>query len=646
MARLRPPGHFYIAVVIIISVAAVVASADDGGKTEGDVLVAFRDTLRAADGSPPGPLRSWGTPGPCNGNHSSWYGVSCHGNGSVQGLQLERLGLAGGAPEMGSLSVLPGLRVISLSDNALTGPFPNVSQLGVLKMLYLSRNKFSGVIPVDAFMHMRGLRKLYLTSNDFSGPVPSSITSPRLLELSLAHNKFDGPLPDFSQPELRFVDVSENNLSGPIPAGLSRFNASMFQGNKLLCGKPLDAVCDPALSPDDGMSPFVKIAIALIIVGVLLAVGGIATGVLGRRRRRKRRAKRTDGSVTLPNGEQTPSNPVLETAPCVAMSQAAPVAASAKRGGRRDEHGRLVFISESRVRFEIEDLLRASAEVLGSGNFGSSYKATLLEGSSVVVKRFKDMNGVGREDFSEHMRRLGRLDHPNLIPLVAYLYKKEEKLLITDYMCNGSLANLLHGGRGKALDWGKRLGIIKGTARGLAHLYDELPMLTVPHGHLKSSNVLLDADFRPALSDYALVPVLTATHAKQVMMAYKAPECVEAHGKPSKKSDVWSLGILILEILTGKFPANYLRQGSKGTTDLAGWVNSVVTEERTGEVFDKDMAVAGEDADSEMLKLLQVGLACCEADVDKRLDLKAAVTGIEEVREPEPASTSQGESKS
>jgi hypothetical protein len=225
-----------------------------------------------------------------------------------------------------------------------------------------------------------------------------------------------------------------------------RFSA----GNKLLCGKPLDAVCDPALSPDGGMSTFVKIAIALTILGVLLAAG-IATGVIGRRRRRKRRARRTDGSVTLPNGEQTPSNPVLETAPCVAISQATPVATStsgaapAKRGGRRDEHGRLVFISESRVRFEIEDLLRASAEVLGSGNFGSSYKATLLDGSSVVVKRFKDMNGVGREDFSEHMRRLGRLAHPNLIPLVAYLYKKEEKLLITDYMCNGSLANLLHG---------------------------------------------------------------------------------------------------------------------------------------------------------------------------------------------------------
>lgn len=187
------------------------------------------------------------------------------------------------------------------------------------------------------------------------------------------------------------------------------------------------------------------------------------------------------------------------------------------------------------------------------------------------------------------------------------------------------------------MDWGKRLKIIKGAARGLAHLYDELPMLTVPHGHLKSSNVLLDGAFEPVLTDYALVPVLTAQHAAQVMMAYKAPECVAAQGKPSKKSDVWSLGILILEVLTGKFPANYLRQGRQGTTDLAGWVNSVVTEERTGEVFDKDMAGASNGGDGEMLKLLQVGLACCEADVDRRWDLKTAVSRIEEIREPEPS---------
>lgn len=199
------------------------------------------------------------------------------------------------------------------------------------------------------------------------------------------------------------------------------------------------------------MSTLKTIVIVLIIVGVLLGAAGITTGVFGRRRAPRRAATETLGS-----GDQTPSNPKLQTAPAVNIDHGtssagagAAVAAggggAAKRGPRRDEHGRLVFIQESRVRFEIEDLLRASAEVLGSGNFGSSYKATLCDGPSVVVKRFKDMNGVGREDFSEHMRRLGRLAHPNLLPVVAYLYKKEEKLLVTDYMLNGSLAHLLHG---------------------------------------------------------------------------------------------------------------------------------------------------------------------------------------------------------
>ncbi|KAL6888760.1 hypothetical protein ACP4OV_009786 [Aristida adscensionis] len=649
MARPRPPGRFRLAAAAVAAAAVALhclCPAAAAAGTEGDVLIAFRDTLRGSDGSPPGPLRSWGTPGPCRGNISSWYGVSCHGNGSVQGLQLEKLGLAGGAPDLAALAVLPGLRALSLSDNAFTGDFPNVSALAVLKMLYLSRNRLTGVIPEGTFGPMRGLRKLHLQGNAFSGPVPASITSPRLLELSLANNRFEGPLPDFSQPELRFVDVSNNNLSGPIPAGLSRFNASMFAGNKFLCGKPLEVACDEAGKPrEGGVSTMMIVAIVLIVLGALMCAGGVATGVLGRRRRR--RMPRRASSEGLVSGDQTPSNPKLQSAPAVNIEQAQ--AAGHPRGGagagtsgggggkrpRRDEHGRLVFIQEGRARFEIEDLLRASAEVLGSGNFGSSYKATLCEGPAVVVKRFKDMNGVGREDFSEHMRRLGRLAHPNLLPLVAYLYKKEEKLLITDHMLNGSLAQLLHGNRGSILDWGRRLRIIKGAARGLAHLYEELPMLTVPHGHLKSSNVLLDGAFEAVLSDYALVPVVTAQTAAQLMVAYKAPECIAAGGKPSKKSDVWSLGILILEILTGKFPANYLQKGRQGG-DLAGWVQSVVTEERTGEVFDKDITgAAGCEAD--MVKLLQVGLACCDADVDRRWELKMVIARIDEIRVPDPA---------
>jgi serine/threonine protein kinase len=199
------------------------------------------------------------------------------------------------------------------------------------------------------------------------------------------------------------------------------------------------------------------------------------------------------------------------------------------------------------------------------------------------------------------------------------------------------------GNRGSILDWGKRLQIIKGAARGLAHLYDELPMLTVPHGHLKSSNVLLDAAFEAVLSDYALVPVVTPQIAPQVMVAYKSPECTVPHGKPSKKSDVWCLGILILEVLTGKFPANYLGNKGRQNADLAGWVHSAVSEERTDEVFDKDIT-GGSGAEPDMVKLLQVGLGCCDEDVDRRWDLKTAIARIDEI--PVPEETVAGEHRS
>jgi hypothetical protein len=111
---------------------------------------------------------------------------------------------------------------------------------------------------------------------------------------------------------------------------------------------------------------------------------------------------------------------------------------------RKAEHGKLSFVRDDRERFDLQELLRGSAEILGSATFGSSYK-TRVNGQSIVVKRYRQMNSVEREEFHEHMRRLGRLSHPNLLPLVAYYYRKEEKLLISDFVENGSLASLLHG---------------------------------------------------------------------------------------------------------------------------------------------------------------------------------------------------------
>ncbi|KAK3437452.1 hypothetical protein EUGRSUZ_C02136, partial [Eucalyptus grandis] len=181
------------------------------------------------------------------------------------------------------------------------------------------------------------------------------------------------------------------------------------------------------------------------------------------------------------------------------------------------------------------------------------------------------------------------------------------------------------------LDWPTRLKIVKGVAKGLEYLYKELPVLSLPHGHLKSSNVLLDRNFTPLLTDYGLVPVINKDHAQQFMVAFKSPEFSRSD-RTTKKTDVWSLGILILEIITGKFPANYLKQGKGANADLATWVNSVVREEWTGEVFDKDMR-GTKSGEGEMLKLLKIGMCCCEWDVERRWSLREAMERIEELRE-------------
>ncbi|KAK1372383.1 Protein kinase domain-containing protein [Heracleum sosnowskyi] len=230
-------------------------------------------------------------------------------------------------------------------------------------------------------------------------------------------------------------------------------------------------------------------------------------------------------------------------------------------------------------RFELQDLIRASAEFLGSASSGSSYKAILLSGPAVVVKRYKQMSNVGKADFYEHMRKLGSISHPNLLPLVAVYYKKEEKLLINDFAENGSLASHLHSNRKpnqQRLDWPTRLRIIKGVGKGLDYLYKAFPNISLPRGHLKSSNVLLDETFEPLLADYGLVPMMKKEHAYQFMVAYKSPESAQDDHRLTRKTYVWCLGILILEMLTGKFPENYLKQGKGRNADLTSWVNSVV----------------------------------------------------------------------
>lgn len=631
-APTRQAFNIATSLILFLILTCSVMSSSGAPDTVVDALMRFKNSLSNSES-----LSNWNPDTtPCDGNRANWIGVLCF-HGDVRGLQLENMGLKGVA-DITSLALIPNFRTLSFMNNTLIGPIPDLKRLSRLRSVYLSYNHFSGAIPDDCFSGMRFLKKVLLSNNEFDGNIPSSLVGlPKLVVLKLDGNKFYGRIPSFGQQSLKRINVSNNELEGSIPDSLSKMDLSAFSGNKKLCGPPLES-CSPytinifsnsTINNSEKGSWEIKIVLIGLLVALIVAILAAAFIVA----RSRRRASQLDRSSTLNDhhiNTLTTSYALMHNHQAeLSLQEATP------NPKKSSGEGKLSLLRDDRPKFDLHDLLRASAEILGSGTFGSSYKANILC-DALVVKRYKQLNGLGREEFHEHMRRLGRLEHPNLLPLVAYYYRREEKLLVYDYVDNGSLAFHLHGNRNvdqPALDWPTRLRIIKGIAKGLTYLYNVLPSLVVPHGHLKSSNIVLNDSFEPLLTDYGLLPAINLDHARHLMMAYKSPEHAKL-GRITKKTDVWSLGILILEILTGKFPENYLTQRYDPNADLASWVNEMIKEKKTSQVFDAQMGGV-KNSKGEMLKLLKVGVSCCEEDVERRLDLGEAVEKIEKLNHDE-----------
>ena len=193
------------------------------------------------------------------------------------------------------------------------------------------------------------------------------------------------------------------------------------------------------------------------------------------------------------------------------------------------------------------------------------------------------------------------------------------------------IENLL-GDRGEShanLNWPTRLKIIHGIALGMSYIHTELAALALPHGNLKSSNVLLGPDNDPLVVDYGLISLVDGNHAASMLMGYQTPEAVESR-LISPKCDVYSIGIIILEILTGKFPSQY-RKNNKGGTDVVQWVKSAIQEQREVELLDPEIS-ANMQCFGEMRKLLHVGADCTESNPNKRLDIREVIRRIEEIQ--------------
>ncbi|KAL8498260.1 hypothetical protein ACS0TY_021547 [Phlomoides rotata] len=603
-------------------------------------LLKFKDSLK--DSSPLDSTWIKDT-NPCD-RRKPWRGVDCTDTGfkTVSALLLMNLGLSGDGADMDieALANLQSLRVVSLEKNAFSGSIPQFNRLTSVKSLFLSSNRFSGEIPPDFFTKMESLKKLHVQSNSFAGKIPDSLRGlDNLMEMMLQKNEFSGPIPEFEQQSLQIIDLSYNKLEGEIPSSMSRFPAKAFEGNPSLCGALISTECKPAeappaekKSPDahSGNSSNTKWVVLAVVVAMLMVTIMF-------------RAKKKDQESFRVLGKENVEEVVQVHVPSSMNRRSS---SSNRRGGDYNEAGSrsskrgsrpvndLVVINQEYGVFGLADLMKAAAEVLGSGGMGSAYKATMGNGLSVVVKRMRDMNKLSRDAFESEIRKLGRIRHRNILPPLAYHFRKEEKLLVTQFIPKGSLLFLLHGDRGTGhseLDWGTRLKIIKGVGRGMGFLHTEFAHYELPHGNLKSCNILLSDNYEPLLTDYALHPLISNAQSVQALFAYKSPEAV-LYQQLYPKSDVFCLGIVILEIMTGKFPSQYLNN-QKGGTDVVQWVRQAISERRLGELIDPEIILNNSNSIDQMEKMLHIGATCTKSDAETRIEMREAIRSIEEVEE-------------
>ncbi|GAB4853680.1 Pollen receptor-like kinase 3 [Ancistrocladus abbreviatus] len=629
--------------------------------TEAESLLTLKKSL-----SNPQSLSSWkpGSP-PCQ---DKWVGVFCSKAHSVVGVNLPDMGLSG-AIDVHALSQLPNLGALSLINNSFTGSIPLLNKLTQLRFLYLNKNKFSGEIPPGFFSGELAIKRLWLSDNQFSGKIPDSLGKlTNLQQLHLENNKFSGQIPDISQKSLKDLNFSSNNLEGEIPASMTRFGANAFKGNAGVCGPLMSVDChakkntelsktahsnptnqsppsnDDAKSGSNSTKTIVGIIVGLLVVIMILLF--LTTAL------KKSRRKDDDFSVL---GKE-PMDDVVEvhvhgsrmgstkgggggSKKSAEGSHRKKEENSSRKGSQSAKSGvgDLVVVNNEKGVFGLADLMKAAAEVLGNGGLGSAYKAMMDNGISVVVKRIRDMNKLGKEEFDAEIRKIASTRHPNILTPLAYHYRKEEKLVVSEYIPKGSLLYVLHGDRGIShaeLNWPTRLKIIKGIASGMRHLRSEFASSELPHGNLKSSNVLLNDKYEPLLSDYAFLSLIDDNQAAQTMFAFKAPEAAaaaaESQPRISPKCDVYCLGIVILEVLTGKFPSQYLSAG-KGGTDVIQWVRTAIDDHNEAEFLDPEISSCTESI-NEMVRLLHIGAACTETNVDQRPTMEDIVKRIEDIK--------------
>ncbi|CAL9061471.1 cysteine-rich receptor-like protein kinase 43 [Musa acuminata AAA Group] len=306
-----------------------------------------------------------------------------------------------------------------------------------------------------------------------------------------------------------------------------------------------------------------------------------------------------------------------------------------KKEGREEKELEAIAAKEQKA-FRYEALAAATRnfdpkQKLGEGGFGSVFKGRLEDGREVAVKRLGWGSRQGAREFMNEALLLSRVQHKNLVNLHGYCAHANEKLLVYEYVPNESLDKLLfleEEGNWKRmqLDWRRRFQVIAGVARGLLYLHEDAHT-TIIHRDIKASNILLDGGWVPKIADFGLARLFPEdqSNVKTRVVGtngYMAPEYV-MRGSLSTKVDVFSFGVVVLELISGLKNSAFARISDPEASSLLEWAWKLYNEGRSLELLDPALKST---VDAEQVALcVQLGLLCVQSDPKQRPDMKRVV---------------------
>ncbi|KAL5711233.1 hypothetical protein ACHQM5_021711 [Ranunculus cassubicifolius] len=487
-----------------------------------------------------------------------------------------------------SIGDLQKLQCLDLRKNRLSGSIPNlVGKTRVLKRILLGGNNLSGKFP-NQLGQLASLTILDLSANALSGTIPSNLANATKLKvLLLDRNRLYGEIPlSFSTlSRLSKLNVSYNQLSGHIPFFfLHRISCDSFKGNKFLerCNSASPSVLPVPFkvhkSSRKGPNKMLLLIIPLVASAtVLLIILIIVLLVLasGKKKLGRFASLRMKLVVTF---TEVPSNVNYEN------------------------------VVRGTGNFSVQHMI-------GSGGFGSTYKAELVPGFLVAVKRLSLGRFQGVQQFEAEIRTLGRIRHKNLVTLIGYHMGETEMFLVYNYLSGGNLETFIHESRGNNGKWAVIHKIALDIAEALAYLHNSC-VPRIVHRDIKPSNILLDKDLNAYLSDFGLARLLevSQTHATTDVFGtfgYVAPEYAMT-SRVSDKADVYSFGVVLMELISQKrsLDPSFCNYGNG--FNIVTYAQLLIDEGRPSEFFSPELWESGPQ--DNLLRILRLA-SCCTLEM-------------------------------